>query len=90
MRPFTSAGIIILLHLYILVASKYFNIINRITWQREKGRGALSNWKNTSKTYWFCIKSGKDYKFHVDKGERKEKGHCSLQGRWKTKRLGRN
>ena len=28
------------------VVSEYFTVRNRITWQREKGRGALSNWKN--------------------------------------------
>ena len=26
---------------------KHFNLRNRITWQREKGRGAKSNWKNS-------------------------------------------
>ena len=28
------------------VLKKYFNIRNRITWEREKGRGAKANWKN--------------------------------------------
>lgn len=55
-----------------LVASKYFNIINRITWQRDKGRGANSNWKNTSEDIWFCTKS-KDYKFYVDRVKEKRK-----------------
>src|SRR5690606_33138337 len=30
------------------VASRYLNVLNRITWEREKGRGSLSNWKNAS------------------------------------------
>jgi site-specific DNA-methyltransferase (adenine-specific) len=55
-----------------LVASKYFNIINRITWQREKGRGALNNWKNTSEDIWFCSKSN-DYKFYVDRVKEKRR-----------------
>ncbi len=55
-----------------LVASKYFNIINRITWQREKGRGALNNWKNTSEDIWFCSKSNK-YKFYVDRVKEKRR-----------------
>ncbi len=55
-----------------LVASKYFNIINRITWQRDKGRGANSNWKNTSEDIWFCTKS-KNYKFYVDRVKEKRK-----------------
>ena len=28
------------------VLKKHFRLQNRITWQREKGRGALRNWKN--------------------------------------------
>ena len=41
------------------------NVRNRITWQREKGRGAKSNWKNGMEDIWFCTKS-KDYTFNVD------------------------
>lgn len=32
-------------------------IRNRITWEREKGRGAKANWKNTSEDIWFCTVS---------------------------------
>lgn len=28
------------------VLKKYLYVQNRITWQREKGRGSISNWKN--------------------------------------------
>jgi site-specific DNA-methyltransferase (adenine-specific) len=41
------------------VANKYFKIRNRITWEREKGRGAKSNWKNCSEDIWFCTMSDK-------------------------------
>lgn len=44
---------------------EYFIVQNRITWEREKGRGALRNWKNASEDIWFCTKS-KDYTFNVD------------------------
>ncbi len=47
------------------VLKKYFNIQNRITWQREKGRGALSNWKNGMEDIWFATKS-KEYIFNVE------------------------
>ncbi len=47
------------------IADKYFNIQNRITWQREKGRGAQHNWKNAHEDIWFCTKS-KNYTFNVD------------------------
>jgi site-specific DNA-methyltransferase (adenine-specific) len=48
-----------------LVAEKYLNVRNRITWEREKGRGALSNWKNCSEDIWFCTVAD-DYTFNVD------------------------
>ncbi len=47
------------------VAKKYFKIQNRITFEREKGRGAKSNWKNCSEDIWFCTLSNKYY-FNVD------------------------
>lgn len=47
------------------VLKKYFVIQNRITWQREKGRGALSNWKNGMEDIWFATAS-KQYTFNVE------------------------
>ena len=44
---------------------KYLQIRNRITWQREKGRGALSNWKNAMEDIVFATVSRK-YTFNVD------------------------
>ena len=38
---------------------------NRITWQREKGRGASANWKNSMEDIWFATKT-EDYTFHLD------------------------
>ncbi|HEY0458730.1 MAG TPA: site-specific DNA-methyltransferase [Pyrinomonadaceae bacterium] len=35
------------------VGMKYFKLQNRITWEREKGRGARANWKNSSEDIWF-------------------------------------
>jgi site-specific DNA-methyltransferase (adenine-specific) len=35
------------------VGSKYFKLQNRITWEREKGRGAKANWKNSAEDIWF-------------------------------------
>ncbi|MCR5290217.1 MAG: site-specific DNA-methyltransferase [Treponema sp.] len=40
-------------------------IQNRITWEREKGRGAKHNWKNASEDIWFITKSS-DYTFNLD------------------------
>jgi site-specific DNA-methyltransferase (adenine-specific) len=47
------------------VASKYLNIRNRITWEREKGRGAKANWKNASEDIFFCT-AGENYTFNLD------------------------
>jgi site-specific DNA-methyltransferase (adenine-specific) len=47
------------------VLEKYFIVKNRITWEREKGRGANANWKNCSEDIWFCTVSN-DYYFNVD------------------------
>ncbi len=38
---------------------------NRITWEREKGRGAKTNWKNASEDIWFATVSD-DYLFDVE------------------------
>lgn len=48
-----------------LVAGKYLIVRNRITWEREKGRGAQANWKNCSEDIWFCTVS-EDYTFNGD------------------------
>ena len=48
-----------------LVLEKYFIIRNRITWEREKGRGAINNWKNSTEDIWFCTVSNK-YVFNAD------------------------
>ena len=43
-----------------------FVIKNRITWQREKGRGSLTNWKNGMEDVWFLVNDKNDYTFNVD------------------------
>lgn len=48
------------------VVSNELTILNRITWQREKGRGAKRNWKNAMEDIWFAVKSEKNYYFDVD------------------------
>jgi site-specific DNA-methyltransferase (adenine-specific) len=47
------------------VANKYFVLQNRISWEREKGRGALNNWKNCLEDIWFFTKSPQ-YTFNLD------------------------
>lgn len=55
-----------------LIAEKYFKIRNRITWEREKGRGALRNWKNCSEDILYCTISD-DYCFNVENVKLKRK-----------------
>ncbi len=54
------------------VLEEYFAIRNRITWEREKGRGAKANWKNCSEDIWFCTVGG-DFFFDVDAVKMKKK-----------------
>lgn len=48
------------------VISEELTVINRITWQREKGRGAKTNWKNAMEDIWFAVKDKDNYYFDVD------------------------
>lgn len=48
------------------VIEEKLTIINRISWQREKGRGAKTNWKNGMEDIWFAVKNPKDYYFNVE------------------------
>lgn len=47
------------------VLLQYFVVRNRISWEREKGRGAKTNWKNNMEDVWFAT-SSKDYTFNVN------------------------
>jgi site-specific DNA-methyltransferase (adenine-specific) len=48
-----------------LILEKYLKVRNRITWEREKGRGAKRNWKNAAEDIWFATFSD-DYVFNVE------------------------
>lgn len=45
--------------------AEHFCVRNRITWEREKGRGAKTNWKNAAEDIWFCTVADR-YTFNVD------------------------
>ena len=47
------------------VIEERMTIINRISWQREKGRGAKNNWKNGMEDIWFAVKNPNKYYFDV-------------------------
>lgn len=48
-------------------------ILNRITWQREKGRGAKANWKNAMEDIWFAVSNPDDYYFDLEAVKQKRK-----------------
>lgn len=54
------------------VLEKNFIVRNRITWEREKGRGANANWKNCSEDIWFSTVSN-EYFFDVETVKLKRK-----------------
>lgn len=75
-----------------LTATKYLIVRNRITWEREKGRGAKSNWKNCSEDIWFCTVSDQ-YFFDVEAVKLKRRviaPYTDLQGKPKDWERGEN
>lgn len=55
-----------------LVLDKFLKVRNRITWEREKGRGAKANYKNAAEDIWFATVSD-DYVFNVEDVKLKRK-----------------
>ena len=47
------------------VGLRYFKLQNRVTWEREKGRGAKANWKNAAEDIWFFTVSD-EFTFNLD------------------------
>ena len=69
-----------------------FRIRNRITWEREKGRGAKANWKNSHEDILFCTVSD-DYTFNLDavKVKRKVLAPYKVEGKpkdWRQEKSG--
>lgn len=54
------------------VLNEYFVLRNRITWQREKGRGAKTNWKNSMEDIFFATVSD-EYTFNLDAVKQRKK-----------------
>ncbi|NMA72656.1 MAG: site-specific DNA-methyltransferase [Bacteroidales bacterium] len=55
------------------VIEEELSVLNRITWQREKGRGAKLNWKNGMEDIWYAVKNPNDYYFDVESVKMKRK-----------------
>ncbi len=48
------------------ICDEEFDILNRITIYRDKGRGSNSCWKNNSEDIWFCAVDEKNYYFNAE------------------------
>jgi len=49
------------------ILRRHFIVRNRITWQREKGRAAETNWKNACEDIWYAVAPPEDAAiFHAD------------------------
>jgi site-specific DNA-methyltransferase (adenine-specific) len=49
-----------------IIMQENLHVMNRITWQREKGRGAQTNWKNGMEDIWFGVKNKNRYYFNTE------------------------
>lgn len=47
------------------ILGRHLVIKNRLTWKRDKGRGAAANWKNNMEDIWFAV-AGDSYTFNLD------------------------
>ena len=56
------------------ILRQHFIVRNRITWQREKGRAAGTNWKNACEDIWYAVAPPEDVAvFHADAVRMKRK-----------------
>jgi site-specific DNA-methyltransferase (adenine-specific) len=75
------------------IASEHFIVRNRITWERDKGRGSQSNWKNTSEDIWFCTVSDR-YTFNAQAVQQRRRVMAPYRDRqrqpkdWQTTQAG--
>lgn len=54
------------------IGTKYLKVKNRICWEREKGRGSKTNWKNCTEDIWYFTVSD-NYTFNIDAVKMKRK-----------------
>ena len=48
-----------------VIEDEGLTVMNRITWQRDKGRGAAANWKNAMEDIWFAVRDPHNYHFDL-------------------------
>lgn len=55
------------------VMEENLTVMNRITWQREKGRGASRNWKNGMEDIWYGVLDKYNYYFDLESVKQKRR-----------------
>ncbi|MBP5663144.1 MAG: site-specific DNA-methyltransferase [Bacteroidales bacterium] len=55
------------------VMEENLTVMNRITWQREKGRGAYKNWKNGMEDIWYGVIDKNNYYFDLESVKQKRR-----------------
>lgn len=55
------------------VMEENLTVMNRITWQREKGRGASKNWKNGMEDIWYGVIDKNNYYFDIESVKQKRR-----------------
>jgi site-specific DNA-methyltransferase (adenine-specific) len=55
------------------VMEENLTVMNRITWQREKGRGASRNWKNGMEDIWYGVIDKDNYYFDLESVKQKRR-----------------
>jgi DNA modification methylase len=48
-------------------------VLNRITWKRDKGRGAKRNWKQNMEDIWFSVRDPNNYQFNLEEVKLRKK-----------------
>lgn len=66
------------------VGSRFFTLRNRITWEREKGRGAKANWKNSAEDIWYFTVSD-EFTFNLDAVKQRRRVLAPYKDRGKPK-----
>lgn len=67
------------------ILEERLTVINRITWQREKGRGAKNNWKNSMEDIWVAVKDAHHYYFDVESVKMKRRVRAPYKENGKPK-----
>ena len=68
-----------------VIESEGLTVMNRITWQRDKGRGAAANWKNAMEDIWFAVRDPQNYHFDLEAVKMRRRVHAPYRSEGKPK-----